>query len=263
MFQEHRILVTGADTGVGLACASYLERAGAVVFRHVGPMLPIEDTPDRGVTADFSSQEGLQAICDFVREISPLSGIVNNAAAKDRGNIYSITPERFFSTMGVNALAPLLIIKAALARSAGKGTPLSVVNIGSTNALGGDSNQLVYSMSKAAMAAMTKNLANSLASFGVRVNQLNLGWIPTENEIALKIAEGLPEGWPTNVPEDCAPIGRLTSETEACRHIAFWLSEMSAPANGVVYELEQFPMTGRLVPLSVAAFSPQLVKVGE
>jgi NAD(P)-dependent dehydrogenase (short-subunit alcohol dehydrogenase family) len=92
---------------------------------------------------------------------------------------------------------------------------------------------------------LTRNLANSLAGEHIRINQLSLGWIATPNEIALKQREGLAPGWEKNVPRVFAPIGRLLAPEEVAAHIAFWLSDDSAPANGVVYELEQYSHIGR------------------
>ena len=92
---------------------------------------------------------------------------------------------------------------------------------------------------------MTRNLANSLATERIRVNQLSLGWVATPNEIALKQREGLPAGWERQVPAQYAPRGSLLAPEEVAAHVVFWLSDESAPANGVVYELEQYAIIGR------------------
>ena len=77
------------------------------------------------------------------------------------------------------------------------------------------------------------------------MNHLNVGWVATPNEIALKEREGLPKGWQHQVPPEYAPIGRLLAPEEVAAHVVFWLSDESAPANGVVYELEQYSLIGR------------------
>ncbi|RME62503.1 MAG: short-chain dehydrogenase, partial [Caldilineae bacterium] len=55
----------------------------------------------------------------------------------------------------------------------------------------------------------------------------------------------LPKGWQFHVPADFAPTGRLLTPEEVAAHVVFWLSDESAPANGVVYELEQYSLYGR------------------
>ena len=138
----------------------------------------------------------------------------------------------------------MLMIREAVQhfRTQGRGT---VLNVGSVNALGGEANLLAYSASKAGVANLTRNLANALAAEKIRVNQFNPGWITTPNEIALKQREGLPAGWEQNVPAVYAPTGKLLTPQEVARHALFWISDESAPASGVVYELEQYSPIGR------------------
>ncbi len=95
------------------------------------------------------------------------------------------------------------------------------------------------------MATMTRNLANSLATQRIRVNQLNLGWVASPNEIALQLREGQPEGFHLNMPSHIAPRGYLLDPREVAQHVVFWLADDSAPANGVVYELDQYSTIGR------------------
>jgi NAD(P)-dependent dehydrogenase (short-subunit alcohol dehydrogenase family) len=60
-----------------------------------------------------------------------------------------------------------------------QGTPGSIVNVGSTSGHGGQSKLTAYCMSKAALTVMTKNLAYGLMRHGIRVNQVNPGWMET------------------------------------------------------------------------------------
>jgi NAD(P)-dependent dehydrogenase (short-subunit alcohol dehydrogenase family) len=179
-----------------------------------------------------------------VARFGRIDGVVNNAALTTRSNLETTDAAMFDRMMAVNVRAPLLIIRAAVPefRKQGRGV---VVNIGSVNALAGEDALLAYSISKGGLATMTRNLANALAGQGIRINQLNLGWVATPNELALKQREGLAPGWETRVPAVFAPIGRLMKPEEPAAHVAFWLSDDSAPANGCIYELEQYSMIGR------------------
>ncbi len=120
-----------------------------------------------------------------------------------------------------------------------------VVNIGSINALSGAPNLLPYSAAKGGLQTASRNLANALATEKIRVIHLNVGWVTSPNEITLKQSEGLPEGWQFNVPLQYAPTGMLTTPEQIASHVVFWLSDQSAPANGVVYEVEQYSLYGR------------------
>lgn len=247
------ILVTGSTTGVGEATARRCVAEGAQVMVH-----GLEEEWARAVCADLDDA-ARYLICDLgdpancarlvaatVEQFGGLDGVVNNAALTTRSNLESTDAAFFDRMVAVNLRAPLLIIRAAVTefRKRGRGT---VVNIGSINGLAGEENLLAYSISKGGLTTLTRNLANALAAERIRINQLSLGWVATANEIALKQREGLPPGWEKNVPRAYAPTGRILAPEEVAAHVAFWLSDDSAPANGTVYELDQFSHIGRNV----------------
>lgn len=245
------ILVTGSTTGVGEAVARRCVAEGAVVMVH-----GLEEELAQAVCADLgqAAQYRIGDLADpdfcvrLVQETAAtwggLDGVVNNAALTTRATLEETDVAFFDRMIAVNLRAPMLIIRAALPalRARGGGT---VVNIGSGNALGGQPNLLAYSMAKGGLATMTRNLSGALATERIRVNQINPGWIATQNEIALKQREGLPPGWHLALPPELAPWGRLTSPEELAGHVLFWLSDDSAPASGAVYECEQYSIIGR------------------
>ena len=118
----------------------------------------------------------------------------NNAAFVTWSDIESTDPDYFRKVLDVNLVAPLSLIQAALPDlKANKG---SIVNIGSVNAHCGEPTLLAYSASKGALTTLTRNLGDSLMQeYGVRVNQVNPGWVLTENEAARKQEHGLKEDW--------------------------------------------------------------------
>jgi len=119
------------------------------------------------------------------------------------------------------------------------------VNIGSINGYCGEPNQLAYSMSKAALQTMSRNLGDALGRTGVRVNHLVVGWVASENEKKLKIKEGLPTDWYENPPLEYVPTGKMTEPDDVARVAIFWLCDASRPFTGGIIELEQYPMIGR------------------
>ncbi|MCB0120838.1 MAG: SDR family oxidoreductase, partial [Caldilineaceae bacterium] len=180
-----------------------------------------------------------------VAHFGRIDALVNNAAVVTRSDLESTDAAMFDHIIGINLRAPILLIRAAVKAFTTQGTGGTILNIGSINALSGAPNLLAYSAAKAGLLTVTRNLANALGTQGIRVNQLNPGWITTPNEIALKIREGLPEGWQDNVPPVFAPTGRLTTPEEVAQHVVFWISDASAPANGVDYVVEQYSPLGR------------------
>ena len=251
LLQNKVILVTGSTTGIGEAIARKCVAEGASVMAHgrreEAAQLLCADLGSKasytlGDVADPDLCDSL--VANTVSAFGRIDGIANNAAITARATLEQTDAATFDRHYHVNLRAPALIIRAALPhfRAQGEGT---VVNIGSVNAWSGQANLMPYSASKGGLQTMTRNMANALAEERIRVNQLNVGWCTSPNEIALKISEGLPEDWPLHVPKDFAPTGKLLTPEEVANHVAFWLSPSSRPANGCVYELEQFCILGR------------------
>jgi NAD(P)-dependent dehydrogenase (short-subunit alcohol dehydrogenase family) len=120
-----------------------------------------------------------------------------------------------------------------------------VLNVGSMNAYCGQRDLPACSMSKGAMTRMTRNLSDALGPQRIRVNQVNPGWTLTENEHALRVAEGFPEDWPERLPEWTAPSGRLLLPEEIAALVALFMSDRVGPVSGTVADAHQFPMIGR------------------
>ncbi len=252
LLQDKVVLITGSTTGIGEASARLAVANGARVMLH-----GLEEDLAHAVQRDLG--DAVRYIIGDVREpdtcvrivqetvarFGRIDALVNNAAVVTRSDLESTDAEMFDAIVGVNLRAPILIIREAVNAFRAQGSGGTILNIGSINALSGAPNLLAYSAAKAGLQTVTRNLANALATERIRVNQINPGWITTPNEIALKIREGLPEGWEKNVPLQFAPSGRLTTPEEVAQHVIFWISDASAPASGIDYVLEQYSPIGR------------------
>lgn len=252
MMLEHRhIFVTGSHAGIGYAIAAACVAEGARVCVHARNADQARASAERlgasYVVGDLLESAGSAALVDAAAEaMGGFDGLVNNAAAMDRSTIDDLTTDHIDKMLSVNFSAPLMLIKAALPRlEARGGHGGAIVNVGSINAHCGAPNLLAYSASKGAMMTATRNLGDALGGRGVRVNQVNVGWTLTESEERLQRAEGQPEDWKDRLPKAFAPRGSILAPEEVAQHVAFWLSDKSAPATGQVYEMEQYPLIGR------------------
>ena len=253
LLPEKVILVTGSTTGIGEAIARRCVNEGAKVMIHgleedlarkVVKSLPAAAV--QWMIADLALPKNCESlVCATIEHFGRLDGLVNNAAVLTRSNIETTDPETFDRTIAVNLRAPLLLIRAAMPQLRKQGGGV-VLNIGSMNALCGEPNQLAYATAKGGLMTMTRNLADAHGAEKIRFNQLNLGWTVTETELMRKKNEGLPEGWENKVPKAYAPSGRLWTPEQVAAHAVHWLSDEFAPVSGVVFELEQYPMIGRM-----------------
>ncbi|UBM58638.1 SDR family oxidoreductase [Marinilongibacter aquaticus] len=249
------ILITGSYTGIGKAIAQSCLREGAKVIlngldHEAGLALYTEIGPEKSsmCTLDITQEGAPEKLVGLaVEKFGSLDAVVNNAALIASSNILDTDSKLFHEVLGVNLVAPMAIIRKALpALKKSKGC---VLNIGSINAWGGEPNLLAYSISKGALMTLTRNLGDSLfREFGVRVNQINPGWVLTENEKLKKKEQGMKADWYRDIPDIFAPAKRIFTPEEIAAAALFLLSDESGPVSAQVMDLEQFPMIGRNLP---------------
>lgn len=246
------IIVTGSCTGIGQAIAERCVAEGARVVVHglekeLGEAVVAKLGKGKAVlhVADLTQDETAQQLVDrAVQTFGKLDAVVNNAARVASSDIHTTDRTLFREVLEVNTVAPLALIQAALLHlQKARGC---VLNIGSVNAWGGEPNLLAYSVSKGALMTMTRNLGDALhQEMGVRVNQINPGWVLTDNEIIRKRAHGLSERWYEEIPAVNAPSGRILHPAEIAAAAVYWLSDEAGPVSGQVVDLEQYPFIGR------------------
>jgi NAD(P)-dependent dehydrogenase (short-subunit alcohol dehydrogenase family) len=258
------IIVTGSTTGIGKAIALRCVAEGARVVVH-----GLEQDLGQAVVKEIGSEKAVLLIEDIVAEgatqrivdlalqtYGRLDAIVNNAAMVASSDIHTTDLDFFRQVLEVNTIAPLALIKSALPHlSESHGC---VLNIGSVNAYSGEPNLLPYSISKGALMTMTRNLGDTLhREHGVRVNQINPGWVLTEKEIQRKREHGLPDDWYKQIPNLFAPAGRILFPEEIAAAAVYWLADESGPISGQVVDLEQHPFIGRNPPKDVTTIPPK------
>jgi NAD(P)-dependent dehydrogenase (short-subunit alcohol dehydrogenase family) len=256
------VIVTGSATGIGRAIAVRCAAEGARVVVHgleanlvpevvaaLHEAAPGPDAADRPVAVghveDLAAAGCPERLVQLaIDAFGRLDGLVNNAAVVASGDIHTTDVPLFERIFAVNTLAPLRMIQAALPHL--RAAAGSVLNIGSVNASCGESILLPYSMSKGALMTLTRNLGDVLfREDGVRVNQINPGWVLTENEILRKRSHGLGNDWHRRLPRELCPAGRLIEPSEIAAAAAYWLADECGPISGQVVDLEQHPCIGR------------------
>lgn len=249
------VIVTGSATGIGRAIAVAIAAEGARVVVH-----GLEDDLVREVVSQIGPEKAVGHCEDLTIVGCPerlvalatdrfgrLDAVVNNAAVVLTGNVHTTDVALFERIMAVNVLAPLRLVQASLPRL--RESRGCVLNIGSVNAYCGEPNLLPYSMSKGALMTMSRNLGDVLMrEDGVRVNQINPGWVLTENEARRKREHGLSEDWPARLPREFAPAGRILEPREIAAAAVYWLADEGGPISGQVVDLEQHPFIGRNPP---------------
>ena len=194
MSMSHQtILVTGANKGIGLEICRQLARSGHQVIlsarsRERG-QAAVNALAKEGLKVEFlqldtADETSIHAAADELKKRhNTLNVLINNAAILDtwQGTILKATASELRDTFITNTLGPILLTQALLPLlEAGK--PARVINVSSQ--LGSVANMTDgwagYGISKAALNAATRKLAEAVAPHGISVNAASPGWVRTE-----------------------------------------------------------------------------------
>lgn len=174
------ILVTGASSGIGLACATALQAKGHTVYgstRNLSRMKPVSFKP---IELDVTNEDSVQAaVAQIIQAEGKIDVLVNNAGNGVTGPAYAMPVEYAKKQFEVNFFGVVRISSAVIPKmiEAGKGT---VINIGSLAGLFGLPYQGLYSASKYAIEGYSQSLRMELRNTGVKVVILNPGDFKTD-----------------------------------------------------------------------------------
>ena len=245
-------IVTGSSMGIGEAIARRIVNLNGKVLIHGVENDATQDVAESLKMPFFVGDLASPKICEelvskAIEEFGEIYGLINNAGAVLRNLIEETDADFWDRVMNINARAPMLLIRAALNElSASKGY---VLNIGSVNAYSGEPNLLAYSASKGALMTLTRNLGDTLhRDYGIKVNQINPGWVLSEGEKQRKIDEGMEDDWYKKLGKEEAPSGRMITPEDIAFTAVNFLTEQFGPISGQVIELSQFPFIGRNAP---------------
>ncbi|MEY4999412.1 MAG: hypothetical protein RIS00_1456 [Pseudomonadota bacterium] len=252
MLDGNIAIVTGASSGIGAAIAQVALREGCQVMLHgrneaeLEALAALHGKQASFIACDLADAEAASQIVNAtIQRFGTVDVLINNAGIFPRSTIDTDVLSQFDPVFHINVRAPLMLSQALIRHCREQGKPGTIVNIGSINAYCGADMILIYSMSKGAMMTMTRNIADTHGPEGIRANQLNVGWTLTQGEIETQRSMGSPDDWHTKIDKAGAPRGSLLMPDEVAEHAIFWASDKSAPVNGAVYEVEQYPVIGR------------------
>ena len=186
-----RVLVTGADIGIGREIALEFARQGADVALHYchhpqGALSAAEEILSMGrqavvAGADFDRLDEVFALADqAIRALGSIDCLVNNAGITYNLPFFDVRPEQFDRLFNVNFRAQYFLTQH-IARQMANGKGGAICNISSIHGLQGAPEHSVYAATKGAIIAYTRSVAVELAHRGIRVNAIAPGWITVES----------------------------------------------------------------------------------
>jgi 3-oxoacyl-[acyl-carrier protein] reductase len=186
---DPRAFVTGGSRGIGAGIVRRLAADGAAVAftyretKNAANDLEQEILGSGGqalaVQADSADPEALRAaIAQTVEHVGGLEVLVNNAGTSHQAPIEEFPSAEYDRLLAVNVRAIFVAIQAALPHLGAGGRIISIGSVLADRApISGIS---VYSLTKAAVAGLTRNLARELGPRGITVNTIQPGPVETD-----------------------------------------------------------------------------------
>ncbi len=253
LFTGQKLLVVGGTSGMGFETARLvLENGGSVVLvgnRKQKAEQVAETLSTLGevqiITADLMQERGMNHVREQINQQHTDINLLVNAAGVFFPKAFTENQESDYDTyMSLNR-ATFFITRDVVKNMIAANIKGSIVNIGSMWAQQaiGATPSAAYSMAKAGLHALTKNLAIELGSQGIRVNAVSPAVVHTpiyEGFIPKEDVAGVMGSF-----DSFHPIGRVGTSRDVAETVAFLLSDKTAWVTGAIWDIDGGVMAGR------------------
>ena len=212
------ILVTGGGTGLGKAMAGRFLSLGADIHICGRRKGVCDDTAAELMKAhggkvtshgvDIRDSAAVDAMIETIFEHGPLTDLINNAAGNFISRTQDLTPRGFDAVANIVMHGTFYVTHAVGRRWIAGGHPGNVVSIVVTWVRNGSPYVVPSAMSKSAIHAMTMSLATEWGRYGIRLNAIAPGEIPTEG-MSKRIKPGDEAGAKTIAINPMGRVGRM------------------------------------------------------
>jgi NAD(P)-dependent dehydrogenase (short-subunit alcohol dehydrogenase family) len=239
-------VITGSASGIGRAGALLFSQEGATVvvadMNRDGARV-VDEIKERGnkahfINVDVCSVADLQSLVRMVVEAHSRIDIYwHNAGIPGPGGIEQTTEETYEKAMAVHLKAGVFGAKSVIPemRKVGHGCILFTSSI---SGMKPSPFSLTYSLAKAGLIMLTRNLAVSLAKDNIRVNCVCPGLVATPLLDSIAKREGMTSDDMHKFAIERIPIRRYTNEDEVVQTALFLVSDKASAITGVALPID-------------------------
>jgi NAD(P)-dependent dehydrogenase (short-subunit alcohol dehydrogenase family) len=244
------VVITGAASGIGLACAAHQLSLGwrvALIDRDAAMLKKARETLARpeetlSLCVDVTYETAVNEAINAAGRLAPIRAVINSAAIGADLPFEETSVEIFRKILDVNVIGSFIVVRAAVRamRAAGGG---AIVNLASVSGLRGNIGRTAYGASKGAIITMTQVMAVELVSANIRVNAIAPGPVETAMVRAMHTEESR-QNWLNRVPQR-----RYADPREIARAAGFLIDdEQSSYVTGHVLAVDGGFLAGGLMP---------------
>lgn len=246
-------VITGGSIGIGRAVAEGLAAEGVHVVlcardadRVAAAAQQIRDAhgvTTRGLSVDVTQPDDLARLIETVDQtFGGADVLINNAGTGTNETIMDAPDAKWQYYWELHVMAAIRLARGLVPgmRRRGGGVILHNASICARQPLG---HEPIYNVTKAALAMLSKCLANEVADDNIRVNCVNPGLVQTEpwEEAARDATATAPDDWTdwlTDVAAEKTPIGRFASPEELADFFVFLCSPRASYCLGSTYYVD-------------------------
>ena len=169
------ILVTGASSGIGLACANALQAKGHTLYGSTRDLKRMKSVSFKPIELDVTDDASVSAaVAKIIKAEGKIDVLVNNAGNGVAGPAYAMPVESAKKQFEVNFFGVVRMCSAVLPGMIENKQGL-IVNISSLAGLFGLPYQSMYSASKYAIEGYSQSLRMELRNTGIKITLINPG----------------------------------------------------------------------------------------
>jgi NAD(P)-dependent dehydrogenase (short-subunit alcohol dehydrogenase family) len=251
-----RALITGGSSGIGQAIAlAFADEGADVAFTYLKNKERAKQTAEKieslgnkafAIQANLADTNDIHQVAEeSVERLGGIDILVNNAGVVTRHpDLFSIASTDLDYVYAVNLKAPFILIQKLGKQMQDQGLGGSIINISSISAEMAVPGMTHYECSKAALNALTKGSAISLAKYNIRVNAILPGLV--ETDMNKEQRDKSPEIWKRRC--EPIPLGRVGQPADithlavllASAKMSSWVTGVTIPIDGGVSIMNPF-----------------------